>query len=85
VQGQLDQGKWSAALPQVRELLARAGTDTEIAQRLRWLLTIGEQAQRDGNKVEALHAVQEAQPYLPRASTLSAAFEKLEKDCCAKE
>jgi HEAT repeat protein len=85
VQGQLDQGKWAEAFPRVRDLLARAGTDAEVVQRLRWLLTIGEQALRDGNRGEALHAVQDAQPYLPRAGTLGAAFEKLEKNASAKE
>jgi HEAT repeat protein len=85
IQGELDQGKWAAALPQVRELLARSATDAEISQRLRWLLTIGEQARREGNRAEALHAVQEAQPYLPRAGTMAGAFEKLEKESSSKE
>jgi HEAT repeat protein len=79
VQGQLEQGKWAAAFPQVRELIARAGTDAELTQRLRWLLTIGEQALREGNRGEALRAVQEAQPYLQRAGALAGEFEKLEK------
>jgi hypothetical protein len=84
VQGQLEQGKWAAAFPQVRELIARAGSDAELTQRLRWLLTIGEQALLEGNRGEALRAVQEAQPYLQRAGTLAGAFEKLEKDASAR-
>jgi HEAT repeat protein len=85
IQGQLDQGKWPAAFPQVRELLAHSGSEAELAQRLRWLLTIGEQALREGNRAEALRTVQEAQPYLPRAGTMAGAFEKLEKDVTEKE
>lgn len=84
VQGQLEQGKWAAAFPQVRELVAKAGTDAELSQRLRWLLMIGEQALREGNRGEALRAVQEAQPYLQRAGALAGAFEKLEKDASAR-
>jgi HEAT repeat protein len=85
IQGQLDQGKWAAAFPQVRELLARAANDTELFQRLRWLLTIGDQALREGNRAEALRAVQEAQPYLPRAPAYSAEFDRLEKETARKE
>jgi HEAT repeat protein len=85
IQGELDQGKWSAAFPRVRELLARAANDSELTQRLGWLLAIGEQALRDGNRAEALHAVQDAQPYLQRAGSFAPAFEKLEKNASAKE
>jgi HEAT repeat protein len=85
VQGQLDQGKWSAAFPQVRELLARAATEAELNKRLGWLLAIGEQALREGNRAEALRAVQEARPYLPRSGTLAGEFEKLEKRTSAQE
>jgi HEAT repeat protein len=85
VQGQLDQGKWAEALPRVRDLLARAGTDAEVTQRLRWLLTIGELALREGNRTEALRAVQDAQPYLQRAGALCTEFEKLEKNASAKD
>ena len=79
VQAQLDQGKWSAAFPQVRDLLSRPGTETEIDQRLHWLLTVGEQALQDGSRAEALQAVQEARPYLANAGKLTDAFDKLEK------
>jgi HEAT repeat protein len=85
VQAQLEQGKWTAAFPQVRELLARPANDAEILQRLRWLQAVGEQALRDGNRAEAIRAVQEAHPYLQRAAGLSAAFEKLERQATAKE
>jgi HEAT repeat protein len=79
VQAQLDQGKWSAAAPVVRELLAQASSETQLSQRLNWQLQIGEQALREGNRAEALRAVKEAQAYLPRARKLAEAFEKLEK------
>jgi hypothetical protein len=85
VQGQLDQGKWAAAFPQVREMLARANNEAELSQRLRWLLKIGDLALRDGNQAEALRAVQDAQPYLQRASDLAGAFERLEKEACRKD
>jgi HEAT repeat protein len=79
VQAQLDLGKWAAAFPQVRDLLSRPGSETEMNQRLRWLLTVGEQAQAEGNHAEAQRAVQEAQPYLPRTGVLADAFDKLGK------
>ncbi|HBI46391.1 MAG TPA: hypothetical protein DDY78_26600 [Planctomycetales bacterium] len=79
VQAQLDLGKWAAAFPQVRDLLSRPGSETEMDQRLRWLLAVGEQALQEGGRAEALRAVQEARPYLPRAGALAEAFDKLEK------
>jgi HEAT repeat protein len=79
VQAQLDLGKWAAAFPQVRDLLSRPGSETEMNQRLRWLLAVGEQALQEGGRAEALRAVQEARPYLPHAGALAEAFDKLEK------
>ncbi|MBY0526363.1 MAG: HEAT repeat domain-containing protein [Gemmataceae bacterium] len=79
IPAQLDQGKWAASFPLVRELLARTSTDVERDRRLGWLLTIGERALADGNRTEALRAVREAQPLLSRGGTLSADFERLEK------
>ncbi|HVS37242.1 MAG TPA: HEAT repeat domain-containing protein [Gemmataceae bacterium] len=79
VQAELDLGKWSAAFPLVRDLLSRPGGETETNQRLHWLLTIGQQAMQEGNKTEALRAVQEAQPYLPRGGPLAEEFDKLQK------
>jgi HEAT repeat protein len=79
VQAQLDIGKWSAAFPLVRDLLSRPGTEAETTQRLRWMLTVGQQALQEGARADALRAVQEAQPYLPRTGPLAEAFDKLEK------
>jgi hypothetical protein len=84
VQAQLEMGKWNAAVPLVRELLTRA-EDGEVATRLGWLLTIGEQAFKEGNRAEALRVVQEAQPFLPRAEKLTADFQRLEKLATSKE
>jgi HEAT repeat protein len=84
VQAQLEMGRWSATVPLVRDLLARA-EDADLPTRLGWLLTIGEQALKEGNRAEALRMVQEAQPYLPRAGKMTAAFEKLEKQACNRE
>jgi HEAT repeat protein len=79
VQAQLEQGKWSAAFPLVRELLARAGGDAELDRRLRLLLAVGEQALQDGNQRECLRAVQEARAFLSRSGSLAGAFDKLER------
>jgi hypothetical protein len=79
VQAQLDQGKWAAAFPLVRDLLARNGSDAEIERRLQWLLAIGTRALAEGNRTDALRAVREAQPFLPRSNGLAPDFEKLER------
>ncbi len=79
VQVQLEQSKWTAAFPLVRELLNRPGNDAEKEKRLRWLLLVGEQALKDGNRAEALRAAQEAQNFLPHGKGLTGAFERLEQ------
>ncbi len=80
VQAQLELGKWSAAAPLVRELLTRPAGETELNRRLDWLLTVGEQAFHEGNRTEALRAVEAAQPFLPRLGRLTDAFARLEKE-----
>jgi HEAT repeat protein len=77
VQVQIDQGKWEAAFPLVRELLNRTKDDDEIERRLHWLLTVGEMAFRDGRRADALRAAQEAQAFLSRHKILGAEFERL--------
>jgi hypothetical protein len=84
VQAQLELGRWSAAVPLVRDLLARS-EDADLPNRLAWLVVIGEQALKEGNRAEALRMVQEAQPYLKRASKMADQFEKLEKLACNRE
>jgi HEAT repeat protein len=79
VQAQLDLGKWAAAGPAVRELLARTGSDAERDRCLRWLLTVGEQALQEGNRSEAARAARDAEPYL-QGGKLSASFERLRKE-----
>lgn len=79
VSAQVDQRKWSAAFPLVRELLNRPGNDNELHNRLCWLLRVGEGALSEGNRTEALRAVHEAQPFLSRTNSLAGEFEKLEK------
>ena len=83
MQAHLDLGKWSAAFPLVRDLLSRPGAEAETTQRLRWLLTVGEQAMQEGNRAEALRAVQEAQPYLPHTGPLADEFDKLQKQAAS--
>jgi HEAT repeat protein len=85
IRAELDCGKWSAAAPLVRELLGRPAEDAELARRLSWLLEVGEQALKEGNRAEALRVAQEAQPHLRRAGKLAEAFERLEKQACQKE
>jgi HEAT repeat protein len=85
VQAQLELGKWSAAFPVVRELLARQGTEAETNQRLRWLLSVGEQALQEGNKAEAQRVVQDAQPFLTRSAPLAESFDKLAKQAGGRE
>jgi HEAT repeat protein len=80
VEAHLADGKWSAAFPHVRHLLGRATADTDLDRRLRWLLHVGELALKEGNRAEALRAVQDAQGSLPRRKQLASAFEKLEKE-----
>jgi HEAT repeat protein len=84
VQTQLQQGKWAAADPFIRELLAQPGSEADLTRRLRWLLTTGEQALKEGNRADALRVVQDAQPFLARAKTLVTEFEQLEKRARAK-
>jgi HEAT repeat protein len=83
VQAQLDQGKWAAAFPLVRDLLARGGTDAETERRLRWLLGVGELALKEGNRAEALRAVEEARSPLTRVRALAEDFTRLEKQALA--
>jgi len=83
VQAQLEQGKWVAAFPLIREMLTLPASDADQEKSLHWLLTVGQQALKEGNRPEALHAAQEAQPHLVRKPNLAAEFEKLERS--AKE
>jgi HEAT repeat protein len=85
VQAQLDAGKWSAAFPLVSDLLSRPGSEAETAQRLRWLQTVAEQALQEGDRADALRAIQEAQPYLPHDGPLVDAFEKLNKQASSEK
>lgn len=79
VQAQLDQSKWQAAYPLVRELLKLPGADADVSKRLRWLLAVGEQALKEKNRAETLRVVQEAQALLSRSPNLVAEFQRLEK------
>jgi HEAT repeat protein len=79
VAAQLEQGKWAAALPILRELLARPAGDMILERRLHWLLTAGELALKEGNRAEAQHVVQDAQPYLKGKSVLASEFARLDR------
>jgi HEAT repeat protein len=85
VQAQLELGKWSAAAPLVRDLLTSPAGEAELNRRLGWLLTAGEQALHEGNRTEALRAVEAAQPFLSRKGKLIDSFEKLRKEASRKE
>jgi HEAT repeat protein len=79
-QAYLDQGKWAAAWPLVRELLntPQKGSDADVRRYLRWLLTIGSQAMQEGNHAEARRVIEEAQPYLSGHKSLAAEFDQLQ-------
>jgi HEAT repeat protein len=79
VQVQLEQGKWATAFPLLRELLTATASDMDQDRRLRWLLEVGYQALKEGNRPETLRAVREAQPFLAQRPSLAAEFERLEK------
>ncbi|MBI1916839.1 MAG: HEAT repeat domain-containing protein, partial [Planctomycetes bacterium] len=76
---QLELGNWSAAVPLLRVLLARAGTTLARERVLQSLLVAAEQALREGNRVAARATVAEARLYLPRDSKLAAEFDNVEK------
>jgi HEAT repeat protein len=75
----LEQGKWSSALPHLRDLLSRSAGEAELDRRLGWLLGAGQQALKEGQSAEVLKMVQEAQAPLARRKQLAGDFEKLEK------
>jgi HEAT repeat protein len=79
VQANLDQGKWAAAFPLIRELLDRPCESVDLDRRLGWLLKVGERALLEGNRAEAARAVREAQPFLPRSNGMAPEFERLAK------
>jgi hypothetical protein len=74
----LEQGKWQAAMPLLRELLARAADVPTRESALRGLLTVTEQALRDGDSAQARRLIQDVRPYL-REGKLADEFAKLEK------
>jgi HEAT repeat protein len=84
VQAQLALGKRAAAVPVIRELLGRPGTEADTNRRLRWLLAAAEQALKEGERDEVLRLVQEAQPYLPRGGELPDSFGRLARRANAK-
>jgi len=73
----LEQGKWTMALPVLRDVLARQATLTEQQTRLRWLLQAAEQAYAEGNKGEALRAAQDGLTFAPKGSPLIQSFEQV--------
>jgi hypothetical protein len=79
IQAHLDQGKWTAALPLVRELLAKPVADADVEQRLRWLVMCAELALKDDNRGEVQRIVQDARPLLSRKPTLAAEFDRLSR------
>jgi hypothetical protein len=79
IEALLELGKWASAAPVVRDLLNRPGDESETDRRLRWMLTVGEQALHEGNRTEALRAVEAARPYLPRSGAVAESFDRLEQ------
>jgi HEAT repeat protein len=79
VQAELDQGKWSAALPIIRELVRAPALTAEADKYLGWLLKAGRLALKDGKRSEAAHICQEALPYLSASRNLAVDFERLKQ------
>jgi HEAT repeat protein len=79
IQVQLEQGKWMAAFPLIRNLLGQPTTDSDQDKLLECLLAAGTQALKEGNRAEALRAVQEAQPFLAKRPRLAGEFQELSK------
>jgi len=75
----LDEGKWQAALPLYRELLARGEDAALREQALRGLLRVGEQALRAGEASQVRRLIQDVRPYLPAKGKLSEEFDQLER------
>ncbi len=79
VEAQLDQGKWSGAIPLVREMLTRGNCDADTTNRqLRWLLKAAQQALKEGQTEESQRLLREGRTYLPRQSPLAEEFDRLE-------
>ena len=75
----IEQGKWTAAEPLLREMLSRVVDAAACEQALRLLLAGARQALRGGDIVAARRMVAEARPYLSRGSGLADDFDRLEK------
>ena len=78
-QAHIEQGKWSAAEPLLRETLSRVVDAAACERALRLLLTGTRQAAQGGNAAAALRMIVEARPYLSRGSRLAEEFDQLEK------
>jgi HEAT repeat protein len=76
IDAQLEEGKWPAALPLVRDLLAKTENPPR-EQAARWLLTIAAQAQQQGKRADARQVLQEARPLIPSDNKLAAELEQL--------
>lgn len=75
----LDEGKWQAALPLWREVLARAEDAPLREQALRGLAKVGEQALRAGEAGQVRRLIQEVRPHLPARGGLADDFDQLAK------
>jgi hypothetical protein len=75
----LDEGKWQAAVPLLRDLLGRSEEPALREQALRGLLRAGEQALKAGDPAQVRRLLQEVRPYLPAGGKLADEFDRLEK------
>lgn len=75
----LEQGRWQAALPLLRELLGRSDDPTIREQALRCCILAAEQALRAGDTTQARRILDDMRPFLPKDGKLVESFKDLER------
>jgi hypothetical protein len=66
-------------LPLVRDLLAKT-EESQRQQAAHWLLTIAQQAHKEGKRSEARQILQEARPLIPSDSKLASELDQLARN-----
>lgn len=75
----LEQGKWQAVAPLLRELVSRADDAPTRETAVRGLLTASEQALQEGDFIQGRRFLEDARPFLPKTGKLQDDFARLEK------
>jgi HEAT repeat protein len=77
VVAKLQEKRWQAALPLLRELLARAEDPAGRERVLAWMLRAADQARRAGDAAQSRRLLEEIRPHLPRGGKLSQEYDRL--------